>query len=60
MKFEDALRMKCNHEISEEKVEGFLDGFECAQYIYQKKIKDLETKRAYWKKRFNDMREKYE
>ena len=50
--------IKPNHKIPKQKVDGFIDGFECAQKIYLKKIKDLETKREYWEKRFKELEDR--
>lgn len=60
--WEEYLEIKPNHEISENErkafEEGFKIGFDSVADLYEKGIKELESKRAYWSKRFKELEEK--
>ena len=55
--WEEYLEIKPNHEIPENERKAFEEGFECAVTLYEKRIKELEAKRAYWSKRFKELEE---
>lgn len=50
-------KLKPNIEIPEEERKAFEEGFKCASKLYEKRIKELEAKRAYWVKRFKELEE---